>query len=139
MSIYRAREKPAKRRKMEMTFKPNLSLEEKRELANIIGTHLDRNGGLLLVAITGTSKTNMSYRLKVKLAYNSEAGGIDLMNVTYWLASELNKNMTDNDEIRFNGCGYDRVHDIAYTVALILERYGFSFSLSNMPRFVRAD
>jgi hypothetical protein len=118
-----------------MTYKAVLSAEQMRELANIIGTHLDRNGGLLLVAITGTSKTNMSYRLKVKLAYNSEAGGINLMNVTYWLASELKKNMTDNDEIRFNGLGYDRVHDVAYTVAEILKGYGFAYSLQNLPRF----
>ena len=117
-----------------MTYTPNMTPVEKRERAESIGTHLDRNGGLLLVAITGISKTNMSYRLKVKLAYNTP-NGVELMNVTYWLASELKKNLTDDDEIRFNGLGYDRVHDLAYTVAEILRGYGFAYSLQNLPRF----
>lgn len=117
-----------------MGFKPVLTPEEKRELAQVIGTHLTRNGGLLLVAITGTSKTNLTYRLKLKLAFNGSSG-VELMNISYWLASELEKNMTDDDEIRFNGCGFDRVHDVAYTVATILGRYGFAFSLQNLPRF----
>ena len=117
-----------------MTFKPVLTQEQKRELANTIGNYLARNGGRLLVAITGTSKTNMTYRLKVKLAYNGE-NGVNVMNVTYWLASELEKNMTDNDEIRFNGLGYDRVHDVAYTIAEILRGYGFAYSLQNLPKF----
>lgn len=119
-----------------MTYKPVLTLEEKRELANTIGTRLDRDGGLLLVAITGASKTNLSYRLKIKMAYNTP-NGVAIMNISYWLASELEKNMTDSDEIRFNGCGFDRVHDVAYTIATILKSYGFDFSLQNLPRFVR--
>jgi hypothetical protein len=109
---------------------------ENRALAEIVGERL-QNGAVLLVAITGTSKTNMSYRLKVSLAYDTETRGIDVMYLTYWLASVLGKNLTDADELRLNGCGYDRVHDIAYTVAEILKGYGFAFSLHNLPAFVR--
>lgn len=116
--------------------KVELTPEEREYYARMFGKHLE-NGALLLVNITGTSKTNMSYRLKVSMAYESEAGGVDVMYLTYWLASELGKNLTDDDELRLNGLGFDRVHDIAYTVAEVLKRYGFSFSLSNLPRFAR--
>jgi hypothetical protein len=117
-----------------MTYTPSNTPEENRRMAETIGTHLDRNGGLLLVAITGTSKTNMSYRLKVRLAYNTP-NGVDVMSVTYWLASELKRNLTDDDEIRFTGLGYDRAHDVAYTIALILSRYGFAYSSQNLPKW----
>lgn len=119
-----------------MTYTPEHNPAENRRMAEIIGRHLE-NGAILLVAITGTSKTNMSYRLKVSLAYESEAGGLDVIYLNYWLAQALKKNLTAENEIRFSGCGFDRVHDVAYTIAEILRGYGFAFSLQKMPRFVR--
>jgi len=111
--------------------------EERERLAREVGRHLE-NGGLLQVTITGTSATNLSYRYKVSLFYESEAGGIDVMYLTYWLAGELGKNLTDSDELKGQGVGFDRYHDTAYTIAEILrKRYGFAFSLQNLPKFVR--
>jgi hypothetical protein len=99
------------------------------------------NGALLIPTITGTSKSNLSYRYKVMLAYDGEDGrGIDVLYLSYWLASELGVNLTDNDEIKGQGVGFDRYHDVAYTIAEILrKRYGFDFSLQKLPKFVRGN
>lgn len=119
-----------------MTYTPEHNPAENRRMGEIIGERL-QNGGLLLVAITGTSKTNMSYRLKVDLAYTDKAGKVDTIHLNYWLAQALKKNLTDRNELKFSGLGFDRVHDIAYTIAEILKGYGFGFSLQNLPRFVQ--
>jgi hypothetical protein len=116
------------------------SEEELESWAITFGKHLE-NGALLIPTITGISKTNLSYRYKVSLAYNSENGrGVELAWLTYWLAGELGKNLTDNDELKGQGVGFDRYHDIVYTIAEILgKRYDFAFSLQNLPKYVRGN
>ncbi len=118
--------------------KVELTAEEQKYYADLFGKHL-LNGAILLPTITKTSKTNMSYRYIVKMAYVAEDGtGVDIMSLTYWLASELGENLTDEDELKASGCGFDRYHDAVYTIADILGRkYGFEFSLTNMPKWAR--
>lgn len=118
-------------RKVEMTA-------EEQKFAAVLYRNYLANGAILLPTITKTSKTNMSYRYQVKMAYVEGAKGIEIMNLTYWLASELGKNLTDDDEIKGSGCGFDRYHDAVYTIADVLGRkYGFEFSLTNMPKWAR--
>lgn len=113
--------------------------EEREKLARLIGEKLE-NGALLIPTITGTSKSNLSYRYKVSLAYNDPKTGVEMLYLSYWLAGELGVNLTDNDEIKGSGCGFDRFHEVAYTIAEILRtRYGFEFSLQNLPKFVRGN
>lgn len=117
-----------------------LTAEEQKFTAVLLRNHL-LNGALLIPTITGTSKSNLSYRYNVSLAYNAGEGkGIDLMYLNYWLASELGVNLTDNDELKGNGLGFDRYHEAVYTIAAILgKKYGFDFSLQNLPKYVRGN
>ena len=114
--------------------------EERERIARRLGELLE-NGALLIPVITKTSSQTFGYRYKVSLAYNGEDGrGVDVMYLNYWLASELKQNLTDDDELKGNGIGFDRFHDVAYTIAEILrKRYGFAFSLQNLPKFVRGN
>jgi len=128
----------ARKKKREKMRKVTSTPEERERLAREIGKHLE-NGAMLQVSITSTSRTNMNYRYKVNLFFNYE-NAVECWHLTYWLAGELGKNLTDSDELKGNGCGFDRYHDTAYTIAEILrKRYGFAFSLQNLPKYVRGN
>lgn len=81
-------------------------------------------GGKLQVIITGTSATNLSYRYKVILWAVNDSGRVDEWHLNYWLAAEIGQNLTDRDELRGNGCGFDRAHEAAYTIGQLLHRRG---------------
>lgn len=85
------------------------------------------NGGKLLIQVTHTSKTNMSYRYSVRLAYLDDDQRINFQNLAYWIASVTGETVVSQyygDELRGNGIGTDRYFLAALEVGHILENMG---------------
>ena len=104
-------------------------LKWQRETAEYYAQCLDK-GGKILISITHTSQSNLSYRYKVWLIY---AGGLHNsgkrhylsdLSVTYWLASVQGKNLTDRDEIKGQGVGFNRYQFIFNEFCKALEDCG---------------
>ena len=99
-------------------------IQWQRETAQYYAQCLDR-GGTLLITITHTSQSNLSYRYKVWLIYSGkETPWIYDLNVTYWLASVQGKNLTDRDEIKGSGVGFNRYQFIFNDFCKALEDCG---------------
>ena len=85
-----------------------------------------RNGGRLLVSITHTSASNMSYRYSVRLAYwDGEA--VQVENLAYWLGCLWNERVVEawsGMELRANGLGTDRYFLAAYDIGQSLKSLG---------------
>ncbi len=110
------------------SYTPKMTAAEMLERAEFVAETL-KDGGRLLVSITHTSSSNMSYRYKVILAYVDEIVANELMfeSLTYWMAAEMKIKAVSEwagDTLRGHGVGFDRYHDAAYTVGKLLERYG---------------
>lgn len=92
---------------------------------------LVNGNGKLLIQITHTSASNMSYRYKVTLAhYGKDWAGNDaviLENLTYLLASAWKENYYSGafNELKGNGIGTDRYFLAAYNIGLTLKKYGY--------------
>lgn len=85
------------------------------------------NGGKLLIQVTHTSASNMSYRYSVRLAYKNEAGEIDFQSLAYWIGAVTGQSVVSKyygDELRGNGIGTDRFFLASLEVAHILKDYG---------------
>jgi hypothetical protein len=92
----------------------------------IVKKQLD-NGGKLLVSITHTSRSNLSYRYKVKLAYwDTESQQVQFYNLGYWLASQIGANLTNQSELKGNGVGFCRYFEAALDVAFALKKLGLA-------------
>jgi hypothetical protein len=109
------------------TYKVNETRPATKEAWQQIYTRL-KNGGKLLVQVTHTSASNMSYRYSVRLAYKNEAGEIDFQSLAYWIAAVTGQTVVSKyygDELRGNGIGTDRFFLASLEVAHILKDYGF--------------
>ncbi len=107
------------------TYKPKLDDQEKLDRAVKVAAAL-KNGGKLLIQITHTSPSNMSYRYKVNLA-EWDGKEIQTTNLTYWLAAEWNERAVQawaGDELKGNGIGTDRYFLAAYEIGLTLKARG---------------
>jgi hypothetical protein len=106
------------------TYKPELNEIQKREYAEQVHAAL-MNGGKLLIQITHTSSSNLSYRYKINLAaWNGKE--IELTNLTYWLGAEWGESVVQQwagDELKGRGIGTDRYFQAAYDIGLVLKRY----------------
>jgi hypothetical protein len=105
-------------------MKATLSKDSQLYWAKDIKTKLD-NGGGLLVSITHTSRSNLSYRYKVWLAHNTDKG-VELDNLGYWLASAYGLTLTDNHDIKGNGLGFCRYFQAVRYVAGALQDLGLA-------------
>lgn len=83
-------------------------------------------GGLLLVSVVSTSQSNLSYKYRVALVMSAVEYDPQLFKLTlnYWLASELGVSLDKNDNLKGNGCGFDRGFDAVYTIGSILQKHG---------------
>lgn len=107
------------------TYKPQLTESEKLERATQVAAAL-KNGGKLLIQITHTSASNMSYRYKVNLAY-LDGTEIKITNLTYWLAAEWNERAVQawaGDELKGAGIGTNRYFLAAYNLGATLKARG---------------
>lgn len=93
---------------------------------------LVNGNGKLLIQITHTSASNMSYRYKVTLAHYGTTvwasnDAIQLENLTYLLASAWKENYYSGafNELKGNGVGTDRYFLAAYNIGLTLKKYGY--------------
>lgn len=85
------------------------------------------NGGRLLVSITHTSRSNLSYRYKVKLAWwDGENQQIQFYNLGYWIASQTGASLTEQNELKGNGLGFCRYFEAARDVAYALKKLGLA-------------
>ena len=118
-------------------IKPKLDTEQKLFYATLFAEYLNA-GAKLEITITYTSPSNMNYRYTVAIwYYDTVSGKVDKLNATYWLGAETKSNLTDRGELRGNGCGFDRAHDAAYRIGLILHGYGLiPKSMVNTPAYV---
>jgi hypothetical protein len=107
------------------TYKPELNEIQKRDYAEKVHAAL-MNGGKLLIQITHTSSSNLSYRYKINLAaWNGKE--IELTNLTYWLGAEYGQRVVQQwagDELKGSGLGTDRYFLAAYELGHVLKKYG---------------
>jgi hypothetical protein len=107
------------------TYKPKLTELEKLKYAEKVAAAV-KNGGKLIIQITHTSKTNMSYRYKVNL-FEFDGLEIRLTNLAYWLGAEWDQKVVaayQGDELKGNGIGTDRYFLAAYEIGLTLKARG---------------
>jgi hypothetical protein len=107
------------------TYKPQLDDLQKLAYAQDVAQAL-KNGGKLLIQITHTSSSNLSYRYKINLAaWNGKE--IELTNLTYWLGAEWRQRVVQQwagDELKGSGIGTDRYFQAAYDLGHVLKKYG---------------
>ena len=103
-------------------MKARLDKAHKESFAEIFATQLE-NGGNILVNITHTSRSNLTYRYKVAIAYQRE-GKTEVNWCTYFMSSVLGKSVTENGEIRGNGLGFDRAYEAATDLVFCLKELG---------------
>lgn len=107
------------------TYKPQLTESEKLDRAEKVAAALN-NGGKLLIQITHTSQSNLSYRYKVNLA-QWDGKELEITNLTYWLAAEWKESAVSawaGDELKGSGIGTNRYFLAAYNLALTLKNRG---------------
>jgi hypothetical protein len=106
------------------TIKADLTPELQEQYAQALAQKLE-DGGKLLISITHTSKSNMSYRYKVDLAYNAN-GKTEIEHLSYWLAACWKETIYAGafNELKATGVGTDRYFLAAYNIGLILKEYG---------------
>lgn len=114
-------------------MKATLSTDSKLFHAEVLKRKLD-NGGRLLIAITHTSRSNLSYRFKVWVAWDEE-GTVLTDNLGYWLASLTGQTLTNNHELKAGGLGFDRYFDVCLAIGHIFETFdlvpsGFAYGSS---------
>lgn len=112
-----------KGRKM-ATIKADLTPELKEQYAQALAQKLE-DGGKLLISITHTSPSNMSYRYKVSVAYSAN-GQTEIESLNYWLAACWNESLHSGffNELKGSGVGTDRYFLAAYNIGLTLKEYG---------------
>lgn len=107
-------------------MKAILSTDSALFWGEIVKKQLD-NGGKLLVSITHTSRSNLSYRYKVSLAWwDSESEQVKLYNLGYWLASQIGATLTEQNQLKGNGLGFCRYFEAARNVAFALKKLGLA-------------
>ena|SRR6056300_734153 len=107
------------------TFKPNESPAWVKERAERYLEKI-RNGGKLLVSITHTSASNMSYRYSVRLAY-WDGESVQVENLAYWLGCLWDERVVESWpglELRGQGLGTDRYFLAAYDIGQSLKSLG---------------
>lgn len=85
-----------------------------------------RQGGRLLVSVTHTSASNMSYRYTVRLAY-WDGERVQVENLAYWLGCLWDEKVVvawGGNELRRHGCGTDRYFLAAYDIGQSLKALG---------------
>ena len=106
------------------TIKADLSPELKEQYAQALAQKLE-DGGKLLISITHCSKSNMSYRYKVSVAYSAD-GQTKIEDLNYWLAACWKETLYQGafNELKGNGVGTNRYFLAAYNIGLTLKNYG---------------
>lgn len=121
-------------------MKATLSTDSKLFHAEVLKRKLD-NGGRLLIAITHTSRSNLSYRFKVWVAWEEE-GRVQTDNLGYWLASLTGQTLTNNHELKAGGLGFDRYLDVCLAIGHIFETFGLvrrGFEYGNQIQITRVN
>ena len=105
------------------TTKASLSPELKEKYAYALAQKLE-DGGKLLISITHCSKSNMSYRYKVSVAYSAN-GQTKIEDLNYWLAACWGETLYQGafNELKGHGLGIDRYFWAAYNIGLTLKEY----------------
>lgn len=107
------------------TFKPNESPEWVKTKAESYLQAI-REGGKLLISVTHTSASNMSYRYSVRLAY-WDGESVQVENLAYWLACLWDERVVEawpGYELKGSGCGTDRYFLAAYDIGQSLKALG---------------
>lgn len=107
------------------TIKAEMSQELLQRTGELVAKKL-ADGGKLLISITHTSKSNLSYRYKVSLAYPGFDKKVQIDSLNYWLAACWNETLHNGafDELKGSGVGTDRYFLAAYNIGLTLKEYG---------------
>jgi hypothetical protein len=106
------------------TIKAELSPELQKQYAQALAQKLE-DGGKLLISITHISKSGMSYRYKVDLAYNAN-GKVEIEDVSYWLAACWGEKVEQFmfNELKSTELGTNRYFLAAYNIGLTLKKFG---------------
>lgn len=112
-----------KGRKM-ATIKAHLEPELKEQYAREVAQKL-ADGGKLLISITHTSQSNLSYRYKVDLAFSKD-GQTEIESLNYWLAACWNEKLYAGffNELMGDEFGTNRYYLAAYNIGQTLKKYG---------------
>jgi hypothetical protein len=121
---------------MTETYKPSLTAEQRTYWAESFTRLIFERGGKIVVNIRAGQ--GMAYQVKPELYfYNAETKRVESSNLSFWVAACLEKSVRKEwygDWIRFSGIGYDRAHDMAYTIGTLLEKYAPDLFHEHLPR-----
>ena len=84
-------------------------------------------GGKLLIQVTHTSATNMSYRYSVRLVHTDTDGEICFRNLAYLIGATTGESIVRKpygDELKGQGVGTDRFFLASYEIGLIMKAQG---------------
>jgi hypothetical protein len=84
-------------------------------------------GGKLLIQVTHTSKSNLSYRYSVRLAYTDTQGEVTFRNLAYLIGATTGESIVSRfygDELKGHGVGTDRFFLCAYEIGLMMKAQG---------------
>jgi hypothetical protein len=106
--------------------KATMTQADKAWMAEDVARQMDNGNALILVSVVKTSSTNLSYSYRVRMVSPALGGLLRTTYLNYWLASELGESLNKDDDLKGNGCGFDRGFDAVYTIGKILERHGLT-------------
>lgn len=89
--------------------------------------HAIKNGGKLLIQVTHTSASNMSYRYSVRLAFKDKKGEIYFKNLAYLIGATTGESIVHKpygDELRGQGVGTDRFFLASYDIGRMMKAQG---------------
>ena len=104
------------------TRKATLTAEEKLAFAARVKAALD-TGATLWVSVPTTSRSNLSYSLRLRLIGGSTNAD---MWLNYWFAAEDGASLNAADDVRQQGLGTDRAFQAACDIAYFLRRHGLA-------------
>lgn len=91
-----------------------------------------QNGGLLIVNITHTSKSNMSYSSDATIYYTDTAGRVDYLSLNWMFSTLTDYKLDKNGHLKGNGCGIDRRFLLAYELQQLFAFHGMP---AELPRY----
>lgn len=82
------------------------------------------NGGLVVITIKSTSKSNMSFKFDVRQYYNPTASDkVESLYLNWTYAQLMDMRQNERGEVKGSGIGIDRAFEVANNLEWLIERH----------------
>jgi hypothetical protein len=82
------------------------------------------NGGLVVITIKSTSKSNLSFKFDVRQYYNPTASEkIESLYLNWTYAQLMDMRQNERGEVKGSGIGIDRAFEVANNLEWLIERH----------------